>query len=89
MHIVAGEARSLETRLARTPWLVGEDFSAADVVVFPGIQMLLRALDRREAHDLRGRLLPLENNIRPSLPGSGASRRCPAMNDLSAALART
>ena len=27
-----------------------------------GIQMLLRALDRREAQDLRGRLLPLETN---------------------------
>jgi glutathione S-transferase len=61
MHIVAGEARLLENRLTRTPWLVGEDFTAADVVVFPGIQMLLRALDRREALELRGRLLPLEN----------------------------
>jgi len=62
MHIVAGEARALETRLAHTPWLVGEDFSAADVVVFPGIQMLLRAVDRREAQELRGRLQPLDNN---------------------------
>jgi glutathione S-transferase len=30
------------------------------VVVFPGIQMLLRALDRREAQELRSRLLPLD-----------------------------
>jgi glutathione S-transferase len=62
MHIVAGEARSLESRLAQSSWLVGEQFSAADVVVFPGIQMLLRALDRREALDLRSRLLPLDTN---------------------------
>jgi glutathione S-transferase len=62
MHIVAGEARALEIRLTHAPWLVGEDFTAADVVVFPGIQMLLRALDRREAQELRGRLLPLESN---------------------------
>ena len=62
MHIVATEARIIESRLAHSSWLVGERFSAADIVVFPGIQMLLRALDRREAQDLRGRLLPLETN---------------------------
>lgn len=62
MHIVAGEARTIEKRLAQSSWLVGEGFSAADIVIFPGIQMLLRALDRREAQDLRGRLLPLEAN---------------------------
>lgn len=62
MHIVAGEARKLESRLAQAQWLVDDNFSAADVVVFPGIQMLLRALDRREAQELRSRLLPLESN---------------------------
>src|SRR5262245_34066430 len=62
MHIVAGESRSIEARLAASEWLVGTDFSAADVVVFPGIQMLLRALERREAVDLKARLLPLETN---------------------------
>ena len=62
MHIVAGEARTIEERLTRSAWLVGDSFSAADVVIFPGIQMLLRALDRREATDLRSRLLPIETN---------------------------
>jgi glutathione S-transferase len=62
MHLLAAEARTIEGRLATSSWLVGENFSAADVVIFPGIQMLLRALDRREAQDLRGRLLPLETN---------------------------
>lgn len=62
MHLLAAEARTIEGRLASSAWLVGEHFSAADVVIFPGIQMLLRALDRREAHELRGRLLPIETN---------------------------
>ena len=62
MHIVAGEARTIETRLAQAQWIVGESFSAADIVIFPGIMMLLRALERREAQELKARLLPLENN---------------------------
>jgi glutathione S-transferase len=62
MMLIASEARTIENRLSQSSWLVGEDFSAADVVVFPGIQMLLRVLDRREAQELRGRLLPLETN---------------------------
>lgn len=63
MHIVAGEARTIDKRLSQSDWLVGESFSAADLVVFPGIQLLLRALDRREAQELRSRLLPLETNF--------------------------
>jgi glutathione S-transferase len=62
MHIVSVEARTIELRLSSSSWLVGEGFSAADVIVFPGIQMLLRALGRAEAQDLRSRLLPLEAN---------------------------
>ncbi len=62
MHLLAAEARTIDARLSTSHWLVGEHFSAADVVIFPGIQMLLRALERREAGDLRGRLLPLETN---------------------------
>jgi glutathione S-transferase len=63
MSFVTAEARTIENRLAGSSWLVGEAFSAADIVVFPGIQMLLRALERREAQDLRARLLPLEANF--------------------------
>jgi glutathione S-transferase len=63
MTLVTNEARTIERRLAASAWLVGEHFSAADIVVFPGIQTLLRALERREAHELRGRLLPLEANF--------------------------
>ncbi|HEY8540073.1 MAG TPA: glutathione S-transferase family protein [Steroidobacteraceae bacterium] len=60
IHIVAGEARRIDERLSKSDWLVGESFSAADIVVFPGIKLLLRALDRREAQELRARLLPIE-----------------------------
>jgi glutathione S-transferase len=63
MHMVAGEARTIDKRLSQSNWLVGDSFSAADIVVFPGIKMLLRALDRREAQDLRSRLLPMEANF--------------------------
>ena len=63
MNFVIGEARTIDNRLSTSSWLVGEAFSAADIVVFPGIQQLLRVMERREAHDLRGRLLPLEANF--------------------------
>ena len=58
-HIIT-EARTIERRLATSDWLVAEQPSAADIVVYPGIQMLMRVLERREAQDLRGRLLPLD-----------------------------
>ncbi|HLS81707.1 MAG TPA: glutathione S-transferase family protein [Steroidobacter sp.] len=63
LSVVVNEASAIETRFASSAWLVGESFSAADVVVFPGVQMLLRALERREAQELRSRLLPLETKF--------------------------
>jgi glutathione S-transferase len=63
MHIVAGEARTIDNKLSQANWLVGETFSAADIVVFPAIKILLRALDRREAQEIRSRLLPIETNF--------------------------
>jgi glutathione S-transferase len=62
MHVVAREARSIEARLAKSDWVVGESFSAADIVIFPDIQALLRALHKPEARDLSSRFLPLEVN---------------------------
>lgn len=59
----AAEICTFESRLISSPWLVGERFSAADAVVFPGIQVLLRALERREAHTLRSRFIPLDANF--------------------------
>jgi glutathione S-transferase len=62
MHVVAREARSIEMRLARSDWVVGDVLSAADIVIFPSIQALLRALRKPEARDLSSRFLPLEVN---------------------------
>ncbi len=59
-HLVAGEARTIEGRLSQCNWLVGEQPSAADFVVFPGIMLLLRAMEKREAGELRSRFLPME-----------------------------
>jgi glutathione S-transferase len=58
-HIVAGEARTIEGRLSKSEWLVGDRASAADLVVFPGIMLLLRAMEKREAGELRSRFLPM------------------------------
>jgi len=60
MHVMAAEARTIESRLSRSDWLVGEHVSAADMVVFPQIMLLLRAMERKEAGELRARFLPME-----------------------------
>jgi glutathione S-transferase len=62
MHIVGREARTIEGRLSQSDWIVGENYSAADMVIFPSIQMLQRALRRPEARDLSSRFLPVEVN---------------------------
>lgn len=62
MHRVAGEARTIERRLAQSDWVVGESFSAADMMIYPDIRLLLRALSRPEAKELAARFLPLEVN---------------------------
>ncbi len=62
MHVVAREARSIEGRLSRSDWVVGETFSAADIVIFPALQLLLRALGKPAARELSTRFLPLAVN---------------------------
>jgi glutathione S-transferase len=62
MHMAAGEARTIEMRLSKGDWIVGEQPGAADYVIYPGIQLLLRALARPEARDLSSRFLPVEAN---------------------------
>jgi glutathione S-transferase len=62
MHRVAGEARSIEMRLAHSDWVVGETFSAADMMIYPNIRLLLRVLQRPQAHELAARFLPMEVN---------------------------
>jgi glutathione S-transferase len=62
MHMAASEARTIERRLSMGDWVVGDAYSAVDMVIFPGIQLLLRALGRPEAHELALRFLPVDVN---------------------------
>ena len=62
MHRVASEARTIERRLSQSDWVVGEKFSAADMVIYPDIRLLLRALALPAARELAARFLPLEIN---------------------------
>jgi glutathione S-transferase len=62
MHVVAREARTIEGRLSKEQWIVGANYSATDMVIFPWIQLLRRALDRGAAAELGARFLPMERN---------------------------
>jgi glutathione S-transferase len=62
MHAVASEARTIEMRLSKSDWIVGDSFSAVDMVIFPGIQLLKRALERPAAAALSSRFMPVEVN---------------------------
>jgi glutathione S-transferase len=66
MHAVANEARTIEGRLSKSDWIVGDACSAVDMVIFPGIQLLKRALERPQARELSSRFMPVEVNY-PSL----------------------
>ncbi|MEO6185098.1 MAG: glutathione S-transferase family protein, partial [Steroidobacteraceae bacterium] len=43
MHTVAREARTIEGRLSKGDWIVGEAVSAADIAIYPCIRLLHRA----------------------------------------------
>ena len=62
MHVAAREARTIEQRLAKSDWIVGESCSATDLVVFPHIMLLLRALTMPVARELSSRFLPVDAN---------------------------
>jgi glutathione S-transferase len=62
MHILGREARTIEGRLSKTDWIVGDAYSAADMVLFPGVQLLRRALEKPRAQELSSRFMPVEVN---------------------------
>jgi glutathione S-transferase len=62
MHALASEARTIEGRLSKSEWIVGEACSAVDLVIFPGIQLVKRALERPRARALWSRFMPVEVN---------------------------
>lgn len=60
MHTVAREARTIEGRLSKGDWIVGDAPSAADIAIFPCIRVLHRALLQPGAQELASRFLPAE-----------------------------
>jgi glutathione S-transferase len=60
MHTVAREARTIEGRLSKGDWIVGDAVSAADIAIYPCIRLLHRALLRPGAQELASRFLPAE-----------------------------
>lgn len=53
------ELKTLDDRLANANWLVGTGITAADIGVFPFVQLLLRAASKEAAQSLNLGLLPL------------------------------
>jgi glutathione S-transferase len=60
------ELQSIDARLAPSSWLVGEQVSAADITVFPPLQLLLRAASKEVAQPFNLGLLPLSETY-PSI----------------------
>jgi len=60
---VRHELKIIDERLAHTDWLVGGRLSAADIAVFPLVQLLLRAASKQAARPLNLGLLPLSQTF--------------------------
>ena len=60
MLAAASEARTIEGRLSKSDWVVGERPSAADFVIYPWIRLLQDALVAPEAAELAARFMPVE-----------------------------
>ena len=53
------ELKTLDARLSTRSWLVGETISAADIAIFPMIQLILRAAGKETAQPLNLQWMPL------------------------------
>ena len=60
MHCVASEARTIEGRLSKGEWIVGDQVSAADLAIYPFIRLVMHCLRRPGAEELSARLLPAQ-----------------------------
>jgi len=58
-EILRREIKTIDERLARSRWLVGDKISAADIGVFPLIQLLLRAASKEAARQFNLGFYPL------------------------------
>jgi glutathione S-transferase len=57
------ELTTIDQRLGQADWLVGERISAADIAVFPFVQLLLRAASKDAAQPFKLGLLPLSQTF--------------------------
>ncbi|MBI3058200.1 MAG: glutathione S-transferase C-terminal domain-containing protein [Deltaproteobacteria bacterium] len=57
--MIREELRRTDTALTHSDWLVGSKVSAADIALFPLIQLILRAASKDAAKPLKLGLLPL------------------------------
>jgi glutathione S-transferase len=57
------ELKRIDTELERANWLIGKEVSAADISLFPLVQMILRAAGKDAAKPFNFELLPLEKNF--------------------------
>lgn len=73
---VRAELGLLEERLSSAPWLAGDVISAADLIAYPVVMQLMRAVAREEAIPLNLAIHPLKDNF-PNL--NAWDRRLAAM----------
>ena len=57
------ELSRVETELKGANWLIGKQVSAADISLFPLVQMIVRAAGKDAAKPFKFQLLPLEDNF--------------------------
>ena len=55
----AQELKTLDARLSARNWLVGATISAADIAIFPMIQLILRAAGKEAAQPFNLQWMPL------------------------------
>ncbi len=72
------EWKSIDARLAQSNWLVGGQISAADITVFPLVQLLLRAASKEAARPLNLGLIPLSQTYPNLARWVGKLKPCPA-----------
>ena len=62
-QLLRQELKTLDERLAASTWLVGDKISAADIGLFPLVQLLLRAASKEAAQSFQLGFLPLAQNF--------------------------
>jgi glutathione S-transferase len=66
-QVIEQELTRLNVLLSQTDFLVGAVLSAADIVVYPVIQLLIRAANKDNAEEVAGNLRAIQQNY-PALP---------------------